>query len=80
MIPTRLFGAIDAIMEAGLQTKGEYYLTDAIQLMINDGARIEAAQMDLWLDCGRPETLLETNRILLERMDGNAPRRRSLAV
>jgi len=68
----RLFAAIDAIMEAGMQTKGEYYLTDAIQLMINDGARIEAAPMELWLDCGRPESLLETNRILLERMNGHA--------
>jgi glucose-1-phosphate thymidylyltransferase len=39
--------------------------------MIEDGARIEAATMDLWLDCGRPETLLETNRVLLARMDGH---------
>jgi len=65
----RLLAAIDAIMAADTQTKGEFYLTDAIQLMIDDGARIEAAMMDLWLDCGRPETLLETNRILLSRMD-----------
>ncbi len=68
----RLFAAIDAIMAANRQTKGEFYLTDAIQLMIEDGARIEAAAMDLWLDCGRPETLLETNRVLLTRMNGDA--------
>jgi glucose-1-phosphate thymidylyltransferase len=67
----RLLAAIDAIMAAGTQTKGEFYLTDAIQVMIDDGARIEAATMDLWLDCGRPETLLETNRVLLARMDGH---------
>jgi glucose-1-phosphate thymidylyltransferase len=65
----RLLAAIDEIMAAGTQTKGEFYLTDAIQVMIDDGARIEAAAMDLWLDCGRPETLLETNRVLLARMD-----------
>ncbi len=72
----RLLAAIDEIMAAGKQTKGEFYLTDAIQVMIDDGARIEAATMDLWLDCGRPETLLETNRVLLARMDGDmtAPR------
>ncbi|MGI8856789.1 MAG: sugar phosphate nucleotidyltransferase [Thermomicrobiales bacterium] len=72
----RLLTAIDEIMTAGTQTKGEFYLTDAIQVMIDDGARIEAAAMDLWLDCGRPETLLETNRVLLARMDGHttAPR------
>jgi glucose-1-phosphate thymidylyltransferase len=72
----RLLAAIDEIMAAGIQTKGEFYLTDAIQVMINGGARIEAATMDLWLDCGRPETLLETNRVLLARMNGQmtAPR------
>jgi len=68
----RLLAAIDAIMAADTQTKGEFYLTDAIQVMIDDGARIEAATMDLWLDCGRPETLLETNRVLLSRMDSHA--------
>lgn len=65
----RLLAAVEAIMAADKQTKGEFYLTDAIQLMIDDGACIQAATMDLWLDCGRPETLLETNRILLSRMD-----------
>jgi glucose-1-phosphate thymidylyltransferase len=65
----RLFAAIDAIVSAEKQLKGEFYRTDAIQVMIDDGALIEAATMDLWLDCGRPDTLLETNRILLTRMD-----------
>lgn len=67
----RLFAAIDTIMAADQQTNGEFYLTDAIQLMIDDGARIEATTMDLWLDCGRPDTLLETNRTLLDRMDSH---------
>jgi len=67
----RLQEAIDRVMAADKPTKGEFYLTDAIQLMIDDGARIEAAMMDLWLDCGRPETLLETNRVLLSRMDNH---------
>lgn len=72
----RLFAAIEEIMAAEKQTKGEFYLTDAIQVLIDEGAHIEAATMDLWLDCGRPDTLLETNRILLSRMDENpaAPR------
>ena len=67
----RLLAAIEQIMAADEQTKGEFYLTDAIQVMIDDGARIEAATMDLWLDCGRPDTLLETNRVLLSRMDSH---------
>lgn len=67
----RLFAAIRQIIAAGKQMKGEYYLTDAIQVMIDDGARIEAAPMDLWLDCGQPKTLLETNRTLLARSSGH---------
>ncbi len=67
-----LFTAIRQIITAGKQTKGEYYLTDAIQVMIDGGARIEAAPMDLWLDCGQPKTLLDTNRTLLERDGGNS--------
>jgi glucose-1-phosphate thymidylyltransferase len=64
-----LFAAIDRLIAVNKQTKGEFYLADAIQLMIEDGARIETATMDLWLDCGRPDTLLATNHVLLDRMD-----------
>ncbi len=68
----RLFAAIDQLMAMNRQTRGEYYLADAIQLMIDNGANIEWAPMDLWLDCGQPHTLLATNRILLSRMDVNS--------
>jgi glucose-1-phosphate thymidylyltransferase len=65
----RLFVAINKLMAMNTQTKGEYYLADAIQLMIDDGAHIEVAEMDRWLDCGRPDTLLETNSVLLSALD-----------
>jgi len=58
--------AIERQMDAQALTKGEYFLTDAFQLMVNDGAVFRTAQVDAWLDCGKPETLLETNRYLLE--------------
>ena len=41
-----LLAAIDEIVATDRQMKGEYYLTDAIQVMIDDGARIEAATMN----------------------------------
>jgi glucose-1-phosphate thymidylyltransferase len=47
--------------------KGEYYLTDAFQYMIDRGARIKTLEVEGWYDCGTPEALLETNRVLLER-------------
>ena len=45
---------------------GEYYLTDAFQYMVEQGARIGVPQVEGWYDCGKPETLLATNRHLLE--------------
>ena len=44
---------------------GEYFLTDAFQYMIDRGARLLTAQVDHWWDCGKPETLLETNHEVL---------------
>jgi glucose-1-phosphate thymidylyltransferase len=62
----RLMRAIELMMERKLQTKGEYYLTDALQLMIDDGAHFVAEPVNVWEDCGTPETVLQTNRYLLE--------------
>jgi glucose-1-phosphate thymidylyltransferase len=52
---------------AGPQGKsGEYYLTDAFQYMIDHGARIRVEEVAGWYDCGQLETLIDTNRHLLE--------------
>lgn len=63
----RLMAAIKILMDQNLQTKGEFYLADALQLMINDGAVLRPETVTVWLDCGKPETVLETNRYLLKR-------------
>lgn len=62
----RLMGAIETMMARNIQTKGEFYLTDALQLMIDDGARFAAEPVAVWEDCGKPETVLQTNRYLLD--------------
>jgi len=67
----RLAEAVDELLASGRQTGGEYYLADAIQIMIDRGAKIEVEGIDVWLDCGRPSTLLDTNRHLLGRIQGN---------
>jgi len=46
--------------------KGEFFLTDAFQYMVDHGKKILTAQVRGWYDCGKVETLLETNRHLLE--------------
>jgi len=45
--------------------KGEFFLTDAFQYMIDQGRKILAAEVGGWYDCGKLDTLLETNEILL---------------
>jgi len=47
--------------------KGEWYLTDAFQYMIDHGAKIKVVDVNGWYDAGQLETLLETNRTMLEK-------------
>ncbi|AJY71806.1 nucleotidyltransferase [Geobacter sulfurreducens] len=62
--PAFMAGIADTI-EAGDVVKGEYYLPAVFMRMIRGGFRFRAPQIEQWLDCGKPETLLETNRVLL---------------
>jgi glucose-1-phosphate thymidylyltransferase len=59
-----LWRGIDQVL-ASPTNKGEYYLTDAFQHMIDHGCRILTAEVGGWYDCGQLETTLETNGILL---------------
>ncbi|MGH7669195.1 MAG: sugar phosphate nucleotidyltransferase, partial [Gemmatimonadaceae bacterium] len=52
---------------AAPKNKGEYYLTDAFQYMIDHGARIRVLDVEGWYDAGKLDTLLETNRMMLEK-------------
>lgn len=63
----RFMGYIGKTIEQKLTVKGEYYLPEVFKLMIRDGMKLGAPEIDEWLDCGKPETLLDTNRVLLER-------------
>ncbi len=65
--PTRLLAAIAYIMEHDIRSMGEFHLTDALMYMIEQGEVIRTASVRNWFDCGRKETLLEANAILLSR-------------
>ncbi len=62
-----LFETLDRQINEGATNHGEYQITDALQMMIENGATFSPFEIDEWFDCGKPETLLETNRKLLER-------------
>jgi glucose-1-phosphate thymidylyltransferase len=67
-----LWAGIDHVLGSPTN-KGEYYLTDAFQHMIDHCRRIPTAEVGGWYDCGKLDTLLETNEILLRK--GHARRR-----
>ncbi|MEO8376393.1 MAG: sugar phosphate nucleotidyltransferase [Candidatus Sumerlaeota bacterium] len=64
--PKLLFEGLDYIMHNNMRTKNEYQLTDALAYMLQKNHRMQSFEIIEWLDCGKPETLLETNRRLLE--------------
>lgn len=61
-----LWAGVDHVLQSPTN-KGEYYLTDAFQHMIEHGRRILTAEVGGWYDCGKLDTLLETNEILLRK-------------
>jgi glucose-1-phosphate thymidylyltransferase len=70
-----LYEGIDHVLTRP-KNKGEYYLTDAFQYMIDRGAKIRVVDVEGWYDAGQNETLLDTNRVMLEK--GRARRPASL--
>lgn len=68
-----LFHAIEELMDKNIQTKGEYFLADALHLMVQGGNRLESRTVDVWEDCGTPEALLQTNRYMLEHGGAATP-------
>ena len=67
----KLFGALHRLIENDRRTRGEYQLTDALQLLIEQGETLRVREVEHWLDCGTADALLDTNRHLLRR-DGHA--------
>ncbi len=60
-----LLEAIDEQMQRNLQLKGEFFLADAINIMLEQDLKMRTQKVDIWLDAGTPEALLETNCYLL---------------
>ena len=67
-----LYEGIDHVL-AGPKNKGEWYLTDAFQYMIDHGAKIRVMDVAGWYDAGKLDTLLETNRVMIEKGRATKP-------
>ena len=64
-----LFEGIDHVLTQPTN-KGEYYLTDAFQYMIDKGAKLKVIDVEGWYDAGKLDTLLETNHTVLAKLGG----------
>jgi glucose-1-phosphate thymidylyltransferase len=70
--PQVLVDCLKEMIKTNARTKGEFQLTDALQMMIERGEKMETFPVDGWFDCGKPETLLSTNQHLLSQLQ-NTP-------
>lgn len=58
----RLRAHIQHLLDHGIQSKGEFQLTDALERLKAEGAKLRPGVVDEWLDCGSKDLLIDTNR------------------
>jgi glucose-1-phosphate thymidylyltransferase len=63
------------LISGNVRTRDEYQLTDALQMMVASGSKFQTARIKEWLDCGTPETYLETNARVLLKNDNSQSRK-----
>lgn len=63
-----LFRALHTMIRERRMSRGEFQLTDALSEILKGGARMTVHAVEGWFDCGKTETLLSTNRYLLDIM------------
>ena len=68
----KLMAAIREQIDRNIQTQNEYFLADAVNLMLKDGLKMRVQPVEVWQDCGKTETVLETNRYLLSNGHDNS--------
>ena len=67
-----LVAAIEDQMARGKSLGGEFYIVEAINIMLEDKIDFRVKRIETWLDTGIPATTLETNRYLLENRADNS--------
>jgi len=65
-----MFQCLENNISQGRTVRGEYSLTDALDCMIGSGIKFKSFKVENWFDCGKKETLLESNATLLKKFGG----------
>ncbi|MGZ5247993.1 MAG: sugar phosphate nucleotidyltransferase [Flavitalea sp.] len=66
----QLFECLEENIRNCVKCRGEYNITDAIECMIRKGVKFQSFKVQNWFDCGKKETLLESNATLLKKFGG----------
>jgi len=75
-----LMAAIEEQIQEDLKLKNEFFLADAINILLERGALMRVENVDIWLDTGTIDATLETNAILLKRMDARPEERPGVKI
>lgn len=62
-----IFDKIEYLLDNNITSKNEFQITDAIQLMVDEGKHMTTRTVTVWKDCGNLESLLEANQYLLKK-------------
>lgn len=65
-----LYQCLHHLFVENIKSHGEYNLTDALDCMLKRGAKFKSFRVKNWFDCGKKETLLESNATLLKKFGG----------
>jgi glucose-1-phosphate thymidylyltransferase len=65
----QLIDALEYNIKNKITSQNEYQLTDALMRMVEQGVKFKTFDVDNWFDCGKKEILLDTNSILLKRLN-----------
>jgi glucose-1-phosphate thymidylyltransferase len=61
----RLRKEMQYLLDNDIKEKGEYQLTNAMEIMKQKGARFKAGAVDVWMDCGNKNAMVDTNTKVL---------------
>jgi len=75
-----LMAAIEEQMQRNVQLKNEFFLVDAINILLERGALMRVETVDTWLDTGTIDATLETNAFLLKRKDAEPEERPGVKI
>jgi len=62
----KLKSAMQYLLDNNITTKGEYQLTDAMEMLKKEGVKYYPGTIDEWLDCGNKAAVVHTNKRWLD--------------